>query len=132
VADTFAGRRRFVHFIQTLQLEFGICFTLEEWERGFGIDELVALIAAKRSHPDNALRLAKQRLKESRVQILDGAIQFGLITSPLLVVAFVSGRAVAKAVLIALWLLIVGTVLRFSARDYWYAKALVAKIAGAA
>jgi hypothetical protein len=46
VADTFAGRRRFVRFMNTIQLEFEICFTLDEWDRGFSLEELTRLVNA--------------------------------------------------------------------------------------
>jgi hypothetical protein len=31
VADTFAGRRRLVRFFESVQFEFGICFTSGDW-----------------------------------------------------------------------------------------------------
>jgi len=66
VADTFAGRRRFVRFMNAVQLELGICFTLEEWESGFGLDDMVTTAVAKIGNPARGLRLARQRLEAAR------------------------------------------------------------------
>ena len=68
VADTFAGRRRLVRFMNAVQLELRICFTLDEWERGFGLDEVMKLAAAKIAKPDQGLRLATQRLDAARAR----------------------------------------------------------------
>ena len=59
VADTFAGRRRFVRFMNAVQLHTGVCFTLEDWERGFGLDDLAKVVMAKAARPDHGLRLAE-------------------------------------------------------------------------
>src|SRR5918993_4332462 len=82
VADTFAGRRRFVRFMNTIQLESQICFTLEEWDRGFSLEELARLVAAKIAKPDQGLRLAKQRLDQARKRRIPGPVEFGLLTCP--------------------------------------------------
>jgi hypothetical protein len=46
VADTFAGRFRFVRFMESVQLEFGICFTNQEGD-GRLAREFAQLVAAK-------------------------------------------------------------------------------------
>jgi hypothetical protein len=54
-ADTFAGRRRFVRFLDSVQLAFGICFTAEEWDRAYTMDEFLTVVASKASKRGPAL-----------------------------------------------------------------------------
>lgn len=129
VADTFAGRRRFVRFMKTLQLQAGICFTLAEWERGFGLDELTELVAGKIRKPDQALRLAKQRLEQARRSLVAEPLKFGLLTFPLLIIAgFADSWGVAIACALA-WTGIVGGVALFSISETRYSEELVSRIA---
>lgn len=128
VVDTFEGRRRFVRFMDAVQLELGACFTNEEWERGFTLDEFIRLLEAKIAKPEAARRLAQQRLERARIALTDEPIKFGLLASPLLAAAIAFHSIVVRIILAALWVAIVGTILIVNAGGYQYAKKLVRRI----
>jgi hypothetical protein len=129
VADTFAGRRRFVRFMDALQLEMGVCFTNEEWERGFGVDELVRLVEAKRGSPEPQLRLAEKRAREARAALVAEPARIGFLAACLLAVPAVVGNMAIRVPLVLLWLATTGTVALVSARQRRHAQRLVARIA---
>jgi hypothetical protein len=132
VRDTFGGRRRFVRFMEDLQLEFGVCFTNEEWERGLGLAELTGLIEAKRGNVRAQARLASKRVQQARLALVDEPIKFGLLAAAVLaVVAAVMGSMLAYALLGSIWLCVVGGVAVLNARGYDYAKRLVGRIGSA-
>src|SRR6187431_453668 len=76
VADTFAGRFRFVRFMESVQLEFGICFTNQEWEMGVSLEKFAQLVAAKAAEPAAARRLADKRLREAQVRRASDPLKF--------------------------------------------------------
>jgi hypothetical protein len=51
VADTFAGRLRFVRFMESVRLAFGICFTHAEWDKGLALDDFAQLVLTKAMKP---------------------------------------------------------------------------------
>ena len=128
VADTFEGRRRFVRFMDSVQLELGVCFSNEEWERGFTLNDFMQRLEAKIAKPEAALRLARQRLQQARISLTDEPIKFGLLAIPLLVAAIVLHPIALRILLAALWAAIVGGVLIVNAAGYRYAKKLVRRI----
>ena len=123
VADSFGGRRRFVRFMESVELTFGVCFTVEEWERGCSLDEFVKGIETKLSRPEQAHRLALKRLAEAR--LLDEPLKIGLFTVPLLVAAVALRWPVIRGLALLLWLGIIGLVAWLSANGYRHAKKLV-------
>jgi hypothetical protein len=130
VADTFAGRRRWVRFMAALQLEMGICFTQEEWERGFGLDDLAALTAAKQAKPDQGLRLARKRLEDARRRRTGEPLRFALLMLPILIGVVAADAWPAKAVLLLLWVAGVGLVAWLSFSEVRYSRELVRRIEG--
>jgi hypothetical protein len=132
VRDTFAGRRRFVRFMNTMQREAGICFTLEEWDRGFGLDELTSLVARKAGRPEQGLRLAQQRVEEARRRQVADPLKFGILTLPLLVVAGVTDFWVARTALLVVWAAVVGGVAAVCRADLRYSQELVSHISARA
>ena len=128
VADTFAGRHRLVRFIHAVQLHFGICFTWDEWERGFGVDRLVEVVTAKVARPGGGLRLAKQRLQEARTGQVSDPIKFSLFTSPLLIAAAVPMPWPLRILAALLWVAITGGVIAAGIRDVRHYRKLVARI----
>ena len=129
VADTFGGRRRFVGFMNTIQRDIGICFTLDEWDRGFGLDDLTKLVAEKAARPDQSLRLAQRRLEQARKRQVADPVKFALLTFPLLVVAAVTDSWVARIAFSLAWAGVVGSVAAFCLADLRYSQELVSRIA---
>ena len=132
VADTFRGRHRLVRFIHAVQLHFGICFTLDEWERGFGVDAFVELVTAKMARPGQGLRLARQRLQEAQRRRVEDPIKFGLFISPLLIPAAASIPWPLRILAPLLWATIVGLVIAAVIGDLRHYRKLVARIEQAA
>ncbi|HEX6435190.1 MAG TPA: hypothetical protein VFZ87_13155 [Gemmatimonadales bacterium] len=129
VADTFAGRRRFVRFMNTIQLEFRICFTLEEWDRGFSLEDLAKLVAAKMAKPDPGLRLAQQRLAQARKRRVVDPVRFGILTVPFLILAALADSWFARIGFALVWAGIVGGVAAFSLAEVRYSRELLSRIA---
>lgn len=128
VADTFAGRRRYVRFIESVQLSCGLVFNNEEWERGYSLDDFVALVTQKAAKPGPSLRLAEQRLKEANARRVNDPVKFALLASPLLVFVFALSNPIARVVFAGLWATIASGVTVFSIRENRYAAQLVARI----
>lgn len=125
VSDTFAGRRRFVKFMETLQLEFGICFTNEEWERGFGLVDLTRVIEAKPARRPHQARLAARRVLEARHALVGEPIKFGILSGAVLAAAGAATRSVAVYVLLGtVWVAVVRAVAAVNVSGYGYAKRL--------
>jgi hypothetical protein len=121
VADTFAGRRRWVRFMNAVQLELGICFTQEEWDRGFGLDQLVEVATAKAGAANQQLRLARKRLEEARRRRTSEPIKFAVLLAPILIGAVVADSWLVKGLLLLLWAAGVGgiAVVSFSEVRYY-------------
>lgn len=128
VADTFVGRRRFVRFMNAVQRELAICFTQEEWERGFGLDEVAALAAAKRAKPDQGLRLAKKRLEEALRRRTGEPVKFSILMLPILVGAIVADSWLFKGTLLLLWVAAVAAVTALSVAEVRYSRELMSRI----
>jgi hypothetical protein len=128
VADTFAGRRRLVRFYDAVQLDLGVCFTNEEWERGYSLTEFVALVETKTARPALGGRLARERARSARTHLVDGPVKFGLLASPLLGGAIFARHAGVRLAFGGLWLAITGGILLLALRDHAYCRKLVARI----
>jgi len=132
VADTFAARRRFVRFMESVQLELGVCFSNEEWDRGFALDEFVALVSAKAAKPQLSLRLARQHLQGAKVRRLDDPIKFGVLALPLLVGAVAVSNVIIQVAAATLWVVIVGGVAWFANGERRYLARLIKRVDGGA
>ena len=130
VADTFGGRRRFVHFMNAVQLEAGICFTVEEWDRGFGLDDLAELVTAKMARPDRALRLAKQRLEQARRRRVADPVKVGMLALPLPVWAALAESWAVSVGLALVWTGLVGSVAAVCHSEMRYCRQLVSRTTG--
>lgn len=128
VADTFAGRRRLVRFIHAVQIELGICLTIEEWERGYGLDEFVELATAKIAQPSRGLRLARQRLEEARARQVSDPVKFGILTAPFLLGPALVTPWPVKIGVALLWVAIVVAVTAVVVMDVRYTRRLVQRI----
>ena len=132
VRDTFGGRRRFVRFMNTIQRDVGICFTIEEWDRGFGLDDLTSLVAKKAGRPEQGLRLARQRVEEARRRQVADPLKFGLLTFPFLVVAALTGSWAVRTTLLVGWAAVVCGVAAVCRADLRYSEELVSRLSARA
>ena len=128
VADSFEGRRRFVRFMEGLQIDLGICFTNEEWERGFGLTELVQAVEAKLERPKQQKRLAEKRVREARAALFDEPIKFGIIAACLFVIPAALGGVAVMLVLGLLWMAVVVAIAWVNTKQYRLAQSLVTRI----
>jgi hypothetical protein len=128
VRDTFAGRRRYVRFMEATQLELGICFTFEEWESGYTLDKLVALAESKAANPKQALKLTRQRLSDAQRRRINDPVKFGLLAAPLLVVAMFAPFWVLRIGLAIVWLAITVGVAALVRGEVRYSERLIARI----
>lgn len=109
-ADTFAGRRRFVRFMEAIQLEFGVCFTYEEWARGFAVEELAHSIEVKRNNREAQHKLAEKRSREARAHLVSEPLKFAIFAGALLILPGIRASGMWRPVLLGLWAAIVGIV----------------------
>ncbi len=97
-------RSRFVRFMNSVEEEFGFCFTREEWEERFSLDEFVSRIEKKVCNPDQARRFASARFARARRLGLNQLILQIFLATGVFVVAVISIRmAAVRFVLVALW-----------------------------
>jgi len=118
--------------MNAIQMEAGICFTLEDWERGYSLDELARIVAEKMGKPEQAIRLAKQRLEEARRRRVADPVKVGFLTFPFLVLIGVANTWPARIACALLWTGIVAGVAAFSISEVRYTKELVRRIAARA
>jgi hypothetical protein len=111
--------------MESVQLEFGVCFTADDWETGFTLNRFVERVATKMVKPDSARRLAAKRLAEARLALVDAPIKFGLLTLPLLIGAIALHHLFLRILLASLWAAIMGVVLLLTVKDYQSAKKLL-------
>lgn len=128
VADSFAGRRRFVRFTESVQLELGVCFTVEEWERGVSLDDFFALLRAKLTKPGVSLRLARERRRVARARLVSTPLKFGIVFLPLLAGAIVASGTVVGRLLALVWACVVGGVALLSWQHFVFTGKLVDRI----
>ena len=130
VADTFAGRARFVRFMQEVQLEFGVCFTNAEWDGGLPMDGFVDLVCRKSEKPKVALRLARERLRNAWSHVWGSPTKWGLILLPLLVLA-VLGRSTPLGIASGLLFLgVEATVVILTVKEVAHYRKLVGRLSG--
>ena len=113
--------------MDALQLELRICFTDEEWNRGFSLSELVDLADAKLRNPQQAERLAAKRAKEARTALVDESVKFGLIAAVILALPAVLGSPLLRILAITVWLTAFVAIIALNARQYRYAQKLAAR-----
>ena len=103
-----AGRRRFVRLIDRVQMEFGVCFTTEDWDRGFSLAGLIETVEAERrgARATNAA-LPRSRLREARATLTGEPVKFGLLAGALLAFPILRGQALLQCLLGGLWATIV-------------------------
>jgi hypothetical protein len=58
-ADTFRARRRYVRFMESVQLTFRICFTNQEWDRAYTMDDFCLLVEKKSSQRKSRARACR-------------------------------------------------------------------------
>ena len=128
VADSFAGRRRFVRFLEAVQLSCGVCFSNEDWDRGVSFEDFVHLVETKAAKPAYGSRLARDRVRSAKAHLTGDPVKFGLLSFPLLAGAIVGVGTTWSVLLGALWLGITGGVAFLALRTYRYYQRLVAVI----
>jgi len=127
VADTFAGRFRFVRFMESVQLEFGIYFTNTEWDKGPSLDAFTQLVLTKMAKPELARRRAEEGLRAARMRRTADPIKFGLLTAPLLVGGMFASSWMVRLLFVLPWALVVGGVTVLVLKDVRSAEKMVAR-----
>ena len=115
-----------------VQLDFGICFTNEEWDRGLGLNDLIEIVEAKMKNPEPQRRLAEKRVREARAALVGEPVKFGIITGCLFLVPAALGEWVVRVVLATLWLVVVIAIVWMNMKQYRLARSLVARMASRA
>jgi hypothetical protein len=114
--------------MNAVQLELGICFTQEEWDRGFGLDQLTELAAGKAGAASQQARLTRKRLEDARRRRTSEPIKFAVLLAPILIGAVVADSWVVKGLLLLLWTGGVGFVIAVSVSDVRYNVRLMNRI----
>jgi hypothetical protein len=61
VRDSFAGLRRFNAFIDQVQLDYSVCFSLKDLEANYSLDKFVARVAELQESPRSSLASFKNQ-----------------------------------------------------------------------
>lgn len=125
VRDTFAGRFRYVRFMESVQLEFGICFTNAEWDKGLSLEAFTALVFTKATKPPS--RLARERLDAARRRRVSDPLKIAVFATPLLLAMKLSSEWPLRVLLLIPWGLFVGGAIVLALKDVRYAERLVAR-----
>lgn len=127
-AETFRARRRYVRFMESVQLTFRICFTNQEWDRAYTMDDFCLLVEKKSSQRKVALGLAERRVTESRNQRLGSTLKFAVLSSPLILGAFSTAHTLLRILLLIGWLGVVGGIAFVTWRELSYSRKLLRRI----
>lgn len=95
VRNSFAGLRRFNSFIEQVQIEFGVCFSLQDLEAHYSLDTFARRTEELSARPAGSLRSLQNQKR--------------------------AGAGLGPIFLLNLVLLFVG----FATRDFWWALGLV-------
>ena len=123
VKSSFAGNRRFVRFINNVQTEFSVCFSMKDWETNFSIDRFIDRIQYLRGRPDGSLRSLKNAMAQSSLN--------AVITINILLVSFLALSRNIQWLFILLgtiWLGVNAWMIWFFRRDRKYHESLLKQI----
>ena len=130
-ADTLNGCRRFWRFMNAVQLEFGVCFNNQEWDRGYSLSEFIELIQAKLENPLEGKCLADKRLREARIERKDRTFIWSLIVAVLLAIPAAFWGIVAKSIVGVVWAGAAAGIYIYQSRQVAYAQRLIESIEAA-
>ena len=65
IQDSFASNRRFVRFMDRVQTEFSVYFSVKDWETNFSLDRFVLRISYLRDNPEGSLRSLRNSMATS-------------------------------------------------------------------
>lgn len=122
VRNSFAGLRRFNAFVQDVQLECAVCFSLNDLESGYSLDRFLARV-------DELRRSPKGSLASLRNQKRAGFGWLGVVLGnlPLVLIAWLlRHHALAQASWLVLMVLLNGWVAVF----YWQSRRYIAALEG--
>jgi hypothetical protein len=126
--DSFNGCRRFWRFMNAAQLEFGVCFTTEEWDRSYSLSQFIAVVEEKTANAERGSQLARKRLREALVERKDRTVIWGLaVAVPLGIAALFVGKAIT-AFLGLVWVGACAGVYYYQTRQVGYARRLLQRI----
>ncbi len=77
IKNSFRGVRRYYRFMDSLELEFGICFSLSDLDRYYSVDSLTKKVLQRIDKSRGNLMILKQRSEQKetyRIEILLTAI----------------------------------------------------------
>ena len=106
-------------------MECGLCFSSEDWDRGLGFTDFVALVERKAAKPAFQLRLARDRLRGARARLVTDPVKFGTLGLPLLYPAVLARRSPWFIVLLLPWLGLTCSVAFYYFRESRYYERLI-------
>ena len=119
-------RGRFVRFMYSVEQEFGFCFTREEWDRRFSLDEFVSRIEEKLTNRQDARQYACRRLAQVRRLGLNQLFLQILFSTGVFAVAVISIRITAvRFLVVAVWAGVLATFACSWLKDYAHLKRIV-------
>jgi len=124
VYGSFSGLRRFNQFIDELQLELGVCFSVEDREAHYSLPRFVARVDELKKSPRSSLRSLGNQLKHGVEWNFVIVVNIALIG----LAAWARPTTVPGATLIAITVLIDFALARFYARDRKYKMTLLERL----
>jgi hypothetical protein len=124
--DSFRGLRRFNAFLDEVQYEFAICFSVEDRDANYSLDRFVDRVKELEKSRRSSLASLKNRIRAGIGVNVVFFANFCLVIPAI----FARNNTWALAVLIAIAVIINAWFFRFSARAKAYHARLLSKIQG--
>lgn len=127
VRNSFRGLRRFNAFLDDVQYDFAICFSIKDREANYSLDRFVERVKELETSRRSSLASLKNQIKAG-----PGWMAVLVADVVLVIVAAVASRISVWALLavVAVAMLLNGAFLRFAAREKRYHVRLLARIEG--
>ena len=123
IQDSFASNRRFVRFMNRVQTEFSVYFSMKDWETNFSLDRFARRISYLRDNPEGSLRSLRNAMATSSSN--------AVIVANVLLVSFAMMSWNIKwlfALLVACWIGANGWMVWFFRRERKYQQAMLRQI----
>jgi hypothetical protein len=123
--NSFAGLRRLNRFIEAVQLEFSVCFSMDDRDKNYGLEPLIARIRKLEASKQSSLASLRNREKHRFGWF---AVIFGnLLAFPIWMLAF-KWHAALGSLVVAACAVATGLAVRLYVHDKRYLRRLRAQI----
>lgn len=136
IKDSFLGVRKYNAFMNAAQLEFGICFSNEDYDKAWSLEKFSERVEEKMKNPGAVRTLVKKRIGRSQKILVGNTIFISIFIAAICIYVFVPAFAVLSAFLgfsliavpLLIWLVLTIFVYWIHAKELGFYRALENKI----